>query len=95
MEAAVVLECGSNVEPLAAAEVPSFVDVRLGVNYDGASSRSYKCGVEVEGTKEVLPRGHCRCNIGFIEEVECELGLGEELIPEKVRERVVNTCKGC
>ena len=95
VEAAVVLECGSDVEPFAAAEVPSFADVQLGVNYDGASNRSYRCGVKVEGPKEVLPSGHLRCNSVLTEEVECELSLGEELIPDKVRERVVNTCKDC
>ena len=39
-EAAVVLECGSDVEPFAAAEVSSHADVWLGVNYDGASNWS-------------------------------------------------------
>ena len=33
-----MIECGSDSEPLAAVEVPSFSDVRLGVNYDRASN---------------------------------------------------------
>ena len=35
-----MLECRSDVEPFVAAEVSSFLDVRLGVNHDGASNRS-------------------------------------------------------
>ena len=41
----------------------------------------------------MLPRGNLRCNSVLPEEVECDISLGEELIPEKFRERVVNTCK--
>ena len=40
VEAVVVLECRSDFEPFAAAEVPSFADVPLGANYDGASNWS-------------------------------------------------------
>ena len=40
VEAAVMFECGSNVEPVAAAEVPSFADAWFGVDYDGASNRA-------------------------------------------------------
>ena len=43
----------------------------------------------------MLPRGHCRCSSALPEEVECELGLGDELISEKVREQVGNFCKDC
>ena len=55
------------------------------MNYYGASNLSQRRGVEVEGPKEVIPHGYFRCNSGFPEEVECELSLGEELIPDKVR----------
>ena len=40
VEAVVIFECGSNVEPAAAAEVPRFADAWFGVDDDGASNRA-------------------------------------------------------
>ena len=79
-----MFECGSNVEPAAAAEVPSFADACFVVDYDGASNWSQRGDIKVEGAVEVLPFIHCWGESGLLEEVESELGLGEEMIPEKV-----------
>ena len=40
MEASVVSECRSDVEPFAATEDPIFSDVQFGVNYYGVSNWS-------------------------------------------------------
>ena len=66
-----MLELGSDVEPFAAAEVPSFLYVWIGVNDDGAFNWSYMHDVEVEGPNKVHPRRHFWCNPGLPEEVEC------------------------
>ena len=56
----VVIQGWSDVESLAAAEVPGFLDVRIVVNDYWADYGSYWSGVKVEGTVEVFPGGHCR-----------------------------------
>ena len=83
VEAAVMFECRSNVEPAAATEVPSFADAWFVVDDDGASNRSQRGGIKVEGAVEVLPCRHCWGESGLSEEDESELGLGEEMILEK------------
>ena len=85
-----MFECGSNVEPAAAAKVPCFADAWFVVDDDGASNRSQRGGIKVEGAVEVLPCRYFWGESGLLEEVESELGLGEEMIPEKVGERVGN-----
>ena len=45
VEAAVMFECGSNVEPAVAAEVPSFAGAWFVVDDDGASNRSKRGGI--------------------------------------------------
>ena len=57
-ETAVVAEGGSNVEALAAAEVPRLVAARLVVDDNGAAKRTNLCGVNVERALEVFPNGH-------------------------------------
>ena len=91
VEAAVMFECGSNVEPDAAAEVPSFADDWFVVDDNGASNWSQRGVIKVEGAVEVLPCRHCWVESGLSEEVESVLGLGEEMIPEKVGEQVGNS----
>ena len=88
MEATVVLERRSNVETFAAAEVPGFSNVRLVVDYHEADNGSERSGIKVEGAMKVFPCGHFCCNGGLAQDIEREFGLGEELILEKVWERV-------
>ena len=47
VEAAVMFECGFNVEPTAASEVPGFADALFVVDDEGASSRSHRGGIKV------------------------------------------------
>ena len=58
VEAAVMFECGSNIEPAAAAEVPSFADAWFVVDDYGASNRSHWGGIEGEGDVHMLPCRH-------------------------------------
>ena len=43
----------------------------------------------------MFPGGHCRCKIGLPKEIESKLCLREELVPEKVGERVGDSGKDC
>ena len=58
------------------------------VDYHEADNGSERSGIKVEGAMKVLPCGHFCCNGGLAQDIEREFGLGEELILEKVRERV-------
>ena len=81
LEAVVVLEGGADGETSAAAVVPCLAGTRLGVDDIRAAERGDGYGVEVEGAVEVLTRGYDGGNVGLAEEVERQLGLGEELVP--------------
>ena len=93
LEAAVVFEDGADGEASAAAVVPYFVGTRLGVDDDRAAERGDGRGVEFERTVEFLPGGDDGGDVGLPEEVERQLGLGEELVPQELGERGGHTCE--
>ena len=70
IEAAIMFECRSNVEPAAAAEVPIFADAWFDVDDDRASNWYQRGGIKVEGAVEVLPCRNCWGESGLLEEVE-------------------------
>ena len=76
MEAEVVVECWTDVEAFAAAEVPIFSRGRLVVDYDWTPHGTDGCGIKVEGPIVVLPGRHGRGNVGLAKEIQGELCLG-------------------
>ena len=88
-----MLEGGADGETSAAAVVPCFAGTWLGVDDDWAAERGDGRGVKVERTVEVFPGGDSGGDVGFLEEVEDQLGLGEELVPHELGERCGHTCK--
>ena len=76
MEAAVVIECRTNVEAFAAAEIPRFSCGGLVVYYDWKPHGTNGCDIEVEGTIVVFPGRHGRGNVGLAKEIQGELCLG-------------------
>ena len=58
VEAALVVECWTDVEAFAAAEVPRYSRGWLVVDYDCIPHGSDGCGIKVEGSIVVLPGRH-------------------------------------
>ena len=84
MEAAVVVECGANVEALAAAEVPRSTCSWLVMDYDRAAHGAHGAhggGVEVKRAVVVFPGRDGRCNVGLAKEVQGEFCLGQQAVP--------------
>ena len=70
MEAAVVVECGADVESLAAAEVPRPTCSWLVMDYDRAAHGAHGGGIEVKRAVVVFPGRNGRCNVGLAKEVQ-------------------------
>ena len=70
MEAAVVVECWTNVEAFAAAEVPQFSYRRIFVDYDWTPHGTDGCGIEVEGPIVVLPDRYGQENVRLVKEIQ-------------------------
>ena len=92
VEAAIVAEDGANFEALAAVEVPRLAVVRFVADDDGASQWSNWCGVKVEGEIEMLPRGHLGGEGLLPQEVQSELCLWYQVVPEIVGKGVRDSC---
>ena len=75
-EAEVVVECWTNFEAFASAEVLRFSCGGLVVDYDWTPHGTNGCGIKVEGTIVVLPGQHGRGNVGVAKEIRGELCLG-------------------
>ena len=84
MEAAVVVECGADVEDLAAAEVPRPTCSWLVIDYDRAAHGSHGGDVEVKRAVVVFPGRYGRCNVGLAKEVQGEFCLGQQAVPQEV-----------
>ena len=84
MEAAVVVECGDNVEALAAAEVPRPRCSWLVMDYDREAHGSHGGGVKVKQAVVVFPGRDGRCNVGLGKEVQGEFCLGQQAVPQEV-----------
>ena len=93
LKAEIVLEGGADGKASAAAVVPCFAGDRLGVDDDRAAEWGDGRGVEVEWPVEVFPGGDSGGDIGLLEEVEHQLGLGKELVPKELGERGGHTCE--
>ena len=93
MEAAVVVECGSNVEALATAEVPRPRCSWLVMDYDRAAHGSHGGGVEVKRAVVVFPGRDGRCNIGLAKEVQGEFCLGQQTVPQEVGKVIRDSCQ--
>ena len=76
MEAAVVVECWTNIKAFAAAEVPRFSCGRLVVYDEWTSHGNNGCGIEDEGTIVVFPGRHGLVNVGLAKEIQGNLCLG-------------------
>ena len=76
MEAAVVVECWTNVEAFTAAEVPIFSYGGLVVDDECTTHGTDGYGIEVEGPTVVLPGQNGRGNVGLVKDIQCELFLG-------------------
>ena len=63
VEAAVVVECWTNVEAFASVEVPRFSRGWIVVDYDWTPHGTNGCGIEVERTIVVLPDQHGQGNV--------------------------------
>ena len=86
MKAAVVFGGVADVEAVAAAEIPSGACGWFVVDEDAATEGADGGGIIVEGAVEVCPGRLRRVDGGLTEEVKRELGLGQELVPEELRE---------
>ena len=93
LEAAVVLEGGANGETSAAAVVLCLAGTRLGVDDDRAAERGDGRGVEVERAVNVFPGVDGGGDVGLAEEVECQLGLSQEFVPQEFGECGGHTCE--
>ena len=60
---------------------------------DRVADGAYMGGIKVEGAIEVLPGRHVRGEGGLAEEVQYELRLREELVPQEVGEGIVDYVK--
>ena len=91
MEAAVVVECGADVEALAAAEVPRPTCSWIVMDYDRAAHGSHGGGVEVKRAVVVFPGRDGRCNVGLAKEVQGEFCLGQQAVPQEVGKGIRNS----
>ena len=71
-----MVECWTDVEAFAAAEVPRFSRGWLVVDYDWAPHGTDGCGIEVEVPIVVLPGRHGLGNVGLAKDIEGEFCLG-------------------
>ena len=76
VEAAVVVECWTDVEAFAAAEVPRSSRGCLVVDYDWTPHGDDGHGIEVEGSILVLPGQHLQGNVGLAKDIQGEIFLG-------------------
>ena len=90
LEAAVVVESGSNVETRASVESPGELHGGFVVDDDWTSHGAQRGGIVVEGSMEVFPGRKGRGEGGLAEEVEGEFCLGKEFVPQVVGEVGVN-----
>ena len=84
MDAAVVVECGANVESLTAAEVPRPTCSWIVMDYDRAAYGAHGGGIEIKRAVVVVPGRNGRCNVGLAKEFHGELCLGLQAVPQEV-----------
>ena len=84
VEAAVVIEGGSNVEAIAAVKGPGLACAGFVVDEDWAANGADGSGVKVDGSVVGFPGGHFRGQGGLAKEVEGEFCLGKKLVPKEV-----------
>ena len=75
VEAAVMVECGANVESLAAAEFPRPPHSWLVVDYDRVAQGAHGSCIEVKRAVVVFPGRNGRGNVGLVKEVQREFCL--------------------
>ena len=90
LEAAVVVESGSDVETRASVEGTRESRGGFVVNDDRAARGTDGSGIKVEGAMEVFPGQDSRCYGSLAEKVEGEFCLGEKFVSEVVGEAVVD-----
>ena len=76
MDAAVAVECWTDVEAFASAEAPRFSCEGFVVDYEWTPHGTDGCGIKVEGPIVVLPGRHGRGNVGLAKEIQGEFCLG-------------------
>ena len=88
LEAAVVFKSWADAESFASTKCPGQTFVGIVVDDDGTASGADGCGVKVEWRVVVrFPSRHCWGEVQLSEEVERELGLGYQHVPEVVGKR--------
>ena len=71
-----MVECWTDVEAFAAAEVPIFSCGRLVMDYDWTPHGTYGFGIKVEVPIVFLPGRHGQGNVGLTKDIQGELCLG-------------------
>mmetsp|Transcript_13999 Transcript_13999/g.31870 ORF Transcript_13999/g.31870 Transcript_13999/m.31870 type:complete len:264 (-) Transcript_13999:1119-1910(-) len=83
----------SEVPPFTSVVAPRGAHTGRHVDVHGAAERAERVSVEVEGAKEVGVRRDGGCHVGLPEDVELNLGPGEQLVPQMDGKVWVDSCE--
>jgi hypothetical protein len=90
-EAAVRVECRTNVESFLGTEVPRAAGGRLSMDEHATTNRSKRSLVEVKQSLEVLPHGDPWVECRLLEEIEGKFRLGKEEVPKVLGKGWIHT----